>query len=351
MDSEWQEEPDNQRKASTPGAALAAQREAMGLTIEQVADQLKLAQRQIIAIENGDYAALPNMAVTRGFIRAYAKVLRMDPAPLVAMVEVEPAPVVEVPAPRRDMGASFSESRFPSMTQRQSKPSGLIAFGLVAVVVAAAIGAWQAGLISPQMLGSNGAAGDAASAAAESAGVASTPLPAPNVPLASAPAPAPADSAAGAPGADTATGTPSAAAGTPAAGTPAAGTPATGTAAVTAPATGTPANAPGVTPAPAAAAPAPAAAAATPAAAAAAAAPGTLVLTVVDDSWIEIRRPGNLPSLIARLVKGGSTETFDIDGQALLIVGKPGNVRATLRGQHLDLPVVPNGTIARVQIK
>jgi cytoskeleton protein RodZ len=75
------------------------------------------------------------------------------------------------------------------------------------------------------------------------------------------------------------------------------------------------------------------------------------VLTVVEDSWVEIRRPGNLPSLIARLVKGGSTETFEIDGQALLIVGKPGNVRATLRGQHLDLPVVPNGTIARVQIK
>lgn len=336
MDSEWQEEPDNQRKASTPGAALAAQREAMGLTIEQVADQLKLAQRQVIAIENGDYAALPNMAVTRGFIRAYAKVLRMDPAPLVAMVEVEPAPVIDVAAPRRDMGASFSESRFPSMT-RQSKPSGLIAFGLVAVVVAAAIGAWQAGLISPQMLGANGSAGDAASAAADSNGVASTPLPAPSVPLASVPAPAPADSAAGAPATDTAAATPA-----PAAGTPAAAVPATGM-----PVTGAPAATPGVTPAPAA--PAPAAAAATPAAAATA--PGTLVLTVVDDSWIEIRRPGNLPSLIARLVKGGSTETFEIDGQALLIVGKPGNVRATLRGQHLDLPVVANGTIARVQIK
>jgi cytoskeleton protein RodZ len=327
MDSEWQEQPDNQRKASTPGAALAAQREAMGLTIEQVADQLKLAQRQIIAIENGDYAALPNMAVTRGFIRAYAKVLRLDPAPLVAMVEVEPAPVVEAPAPRRDMGASFSESRFPSMTQRQSKPSGLIAFGLVAVVVAAAIGAWQAGLISPQMLSTNGAASDAASAPADSADVASTPLPAPSVPLASAPLAAPADSAASVPAAQDSAAAPAGAA-TPAAGSPAA--------------------APVTTPAPSAPAPAPAAA--TPAAATATAA-GTLVLTVVEDSWVEIRRPGNLPSLIARLVKGGSTETFEIDGQALLIVGKPENVRATLRGQHLDLPVVPNGTIARVQIK
>ncbi|UGQ44882.1 RodZ domain-containing protein [Massilia endophytica] len=324
MDSEWQEQPDNQRKAPTPGAALAAQREAMGLTVEQVADQLKLAQRQVIAIEAGDYAALPNMAVTRGFIRAYAKVLRMDPAPLVAMIEVEPAPIVETAAPRRDKATSFSESRFPSMTERQSKPSGLIAFGLVAVVVAAAIGAWQAGLISPQMLGAQGGSAESsAPAAAEQPGVASTPLPAPVVPLvnngASAPAAAPASESAA----------PAAPAGTP----PAQGaTPAAPGTAATPPAA-----------APAAPAPAPAAPAA--------AAPGTLVLNVVDDSWIEIRRPGGQSSMIARLVKGGSTETFEIDGDALLIVGKPGNVRATLRGQPLELPVVPNGTIARVNIK
>jgi cytoskeleton protein RodZ len=327
MDSEWQEQPDNQRKASTPGAALAAQREAMGLTVEQVADQLKLAQRQVVAIEAGDYAALPNMAVTRGFIRAYAKVLRMDPAPLVAMIEVEPAPIAESSAPRRDKATSFNESRFPSMTERQSRPNGLIAFGLVAVVVAAAIGAWQAGLISPQMLGAQGdtAAGAAAPAAAEQPGIASTPLPAPVVPLVNGGAPAaPAGDSAAAPA------------------SPAAGAPATGTA----PAQGAAPAAAAVTPpaaTPPAATPAPAAAAAT--------SPGTLVLTVVDDSWIEIRRPGGQSSLIARLVKGGSTETFEIEGDALLIVGKPSNVRATLRGQPLDLPVVPNGTIARVNIK
>ena len=68
------------------------------------------------------------------------------------------------------------------------------------------------------------------------------------------------------------------------------------------------------------------------------------------DSWVEIRRPGSTP-LISRLVKAGSTETFDITGPAVLVVGKPDVVQATLRGAKLDLPTISGGTIARVNIK
>jgi transcriptional regulator with XRE-family HTH domain len=77
MSSERAEEPttpDNQHGG--PGRVLAAQREAMGWTVEQVADQLKLAVRQVVALEAGDYAALPSPAVTRGFVRAYAKLVK-----------------------------------------------------------------------------------------------------------------------------------------------------------------------------------------------------------------------------------------------------------------------------------
>ena len=76
----------------------------------------------------------------------------------------------------------------------------------------------------------------------------------------------------------------------------------------------------------------------------------TLVLKVEQDSWVEIRRPGSTP-LISRMVKAGSTETFDIAGPATLVVGKPGAVQATLRGAKLDLPTVAGGTISRVSIK
>ena len=58
MDSEGQKQPQGQphnppqdrRDASAPGATLAAQREKMGLTVEQIADQLKLAPRQVVAL-------------------------------------------------------------------------------------------------------------------------------------------------------------------------------------------------------------------------------------------------------------------------------------------------------------
>ena len=58
----------------------------MGWTVEQVADQLKLAVRQVVALEQGDYANLPGPAVVRGFVRAYAKVVKLDAAPLVAEI-------------------------------------------------------------------------------------------------------------------------------------------------------------------------------------------------------------------------------------------------------------------------
>ncbi|MYN04435.1 DUF4115 domain-containing protein, partial [Pseudoduganella sp. DS3] len=117
-------------------------------------------------------------------------------------------------------------------------------------------------------------------------------------------------------------------------------------------AAGAPANRPAPTAAalPPAAAPVAAAPTAPASGAVVGAAGGKLTLTVKEDSWIEIRRPGQ-NSLIARLVKAGSTETFNVREKDLLIVGKPGGVNANLAGAQLELPPVPGGTISRVNIK
>ncbi|WP_306982522.1 helix-turn-helix domain-containing protein [Janthinobacterium sp. UMAB-56] len=302
------------------GAQLKAQREALGWPVEQVADQLKLAPRQVIALEEGDMAALPNVAVVRGFVRAYAKVVRLDAAPLVAMIEVHPAPAQDPAAPvRREISATFSESRFPSMTQRSSNQATVWIAGAVVVVVAAAFGAYKLGYVPAGLLSAHA---EKETAHAEVGPVETTlikpgqdltPVQSPSVPLISVPPP---------PGNDTQTGAPAAAvASAPAAALPPAAAPA---AAVT----------PG----------------ATPPVAAAAVGANALVLKVEQDSWVEIRRPGSTP-LISRMVKAGSTETFDITGPATLVVGKPGVVQATLRGAKLDLPTVAGGTISRVSIK
>ncbi|MES2348514.1 MAG: RodZ domain-containing protein [Pseudomonadota bacterium] len=328
MNSEWAESPKDQGSSSlaTPGAQLAAQREAMGWTVEQIADQLKLAPRQVKALEAGDYAALPNMAVVRGFVRAYAKVVKIDATPLVAMIEVVSPTSHEAAPPRKEIAATFSESRFPSMTQRSSGPAGwLIGVAVVVAVAAAGVYAYQSGMIPATLFQRSEAPASATTEAVKPAepaiapietttaapGAATAPLQSPSEPLISVPPPggtAPAD----APTAG--------AAATPAATTPATAVPAAPVAQVSPPA------------------------------AAPAAAGSQLVLEVTEDSWVEIRRPGTTP-LISRLVKAGNTETFDIKDPALLIVGKPGGVKATLGGAPLALPPVAGGTISRVNIK
>ena len=201
MNSEWAEPPQEQGSASTgkatPGALLASQRESLGWTVEQIAEQLKLAVRQVKALEAGDYAALPNMAVTRGFVRAYAKVLKMDAAPLVAMIDAAAPPAPEVVVPRKDLSASFSESRFPSMTGRSSAPAGwLVGLAVVVVVGAAGAYAYHNGLIPASLFQRKEAAVEEAKPVEASApiettlvkpGEEATPVQSTNVPLVSVP--------------------------------------------------------------------------------------------------------------------------------------------------------------------
>ncbi|OEZ95875.1 RodZ domain-containing protein [Duganella phyllosphaerae] len=293
MNSEWVEPPKDQAKTglATPGAQLKEQREALGLSVEQIADQLKLAPRQVVALEAGDYASLPNMAVTRGFVRAYAKVVRIDATPLVAMIEVRSPTSPEVSPPRKEIAATFSDTRMPLMKSRHSHTGAWVMGGVAVVVVVGGIFLYQSGLIAHTLaLFERGA--DSAAVATEPAKTDTTVAPlettlvkpgqetaalqSPNVPLVSVP-PVDGGSAASL----------------------------TGTA---------------------------------------------LVLKVTEDSWVEIRRPGAAP-LISRVVKAGSTETFDIKGPSLLIVGKPAGVQASLGGAPLALPQIAGGTIARVNIK
>jgi cytoskeleton protein RodZ len=328
--------PDNQH--GIPGKTLAAHREAMGWSVEQVADQLKLAVRQVVALEAGDYASLPSPAVTRGFVRAYAKLMKLDPVPLVAQIEMETPPAADLSArtaaataTRRATPTSFSETKLSLHGKRSSLPLGWIAGAVV--VAAAAAAAWHFGVI-PSRHGDeavvatatpNGAAPETVTGAA-SPGSAVETLQNPSVPLISVPAPGSSAPAANAPAA-------AAAAPGPVVNVP--GTGATGAPPATVPAA--PAS-PVVTPAPAAAAPA-------------ADGANALVLNVREDSWIEVRPARGGAALISRLVKGGSTETVKVDGPVRLVVGNPTAVSATLRGNAVALPAVPGKTLARVNLQ
>src|SRR5262245_26902256 len=78
--------------ASRPGAMLLAVRREQGLSLGDVARQLKLSVRQVEALERDEYEAFPGPVFVRGFLRNYAKLLQLDPEALVAQAGLAAAP-------------------------------------------------------------------------------------------------------------------------------------------------------------------------------------------------------------------------------------------------------------------
>ena len=68
------------------GQELAAAREARGLALADVAQQLKFAPRQLEALEQEHFEALPGATFARGMVRSYARLLKLDPEPLVQRI-------------------------------------------------------------------------------------------------------------------------------------------------------------------------------------------------------------------------------------------------------------------------
>ena len=84
----------------TLGTMLREARERLGLSIGDVANQIKFAPRQLEALEADDFTMLSEAAFLKGFVRSYGKLLHLDldtlfaalPAAKVAMLTATPAP-------------------------------------------------------------------------------------------------------------------------------------------------------------------------------------------------------------------------------------------------------------------
>ena len=62
----------------TLGQKLKAAREEKGLSVGDVSGHLKLSVKQVEALENNAFERLPNAVFIRGFLRSYAKFLKID---------------------------------------------------------------------------------------------------------------------------------------------------------------------------------------------------------------------------------------------------------------------------------
>jgi cytoskeleton protein RodZ len=76
--------------ARPAGEQLAAARAIRGLSITEIAQHLKLSPWQVEALEAGDHRRLPSPVFVRGFIRNYARLVKLDPAELLAGADREP---------------------------------------------------------------------------------------------------------------------------------------------------------------------------------------------------------------------------------------------------------------------
>lgn len=114
------------------GARLQRAREAAGMSRAEACAILRIPERHLIAIEAGDYAALPARTYAVGFSRSYAKVVGLDPVEIVAAVRSELD--AQQPVEQRRTVQTF-EPGDPARV-----PGGgliwLAALGIVAVLVA-----------------------------------------------------------------------------------------------------------------------------------------------------------------------------------------------------------------------
>jgi len=96
-----------ERKAADLGELLRSARERRRLTLQQVSDETKIPLRYLEALERNNLDALPNGLYRRAQVRAYARVVRIDPRLAIERLERDmkiAAPVPSAPErpPRRD---------------------------------------------------------------------------------------------------------------------------------------------------------------------------------------------------------------------------------------------------------
>ncbi|HUL65971.1 MAG TPA: RodZ domain-containing protein [Burkholderiaceae bacterium] len=122
-------------QAASFGRRLAAERERLGLSVGEIAGRLRLHPKQVQAIESESLPALP-APFLRGFVRNYAKEVRLDPAPLLAELNARLGPQqggTQALAPAR------SGSSLAAPSEHGSRRIVLIGV-LVALIVFAVLG-------------------------------------------------------------------------------------------------------------------------------------------------------------------------------------------------------------------
>jgi cytoskeleton protein RodZ len=113
----------------SPGRRLRVQRQSRGLTIERIGAQLHLKPEIIDALEQDRFEDLPDGVFVMGYLRNYARLLGLDPIPLIASYRSQ-AGAPQAIAPNRALSPADGESGGARVLVR------LVSFALLIAVIA-----------------------------------------------------------------------------------------------------------------------------------------------------------------------------------------------------------------------
>lgn len=85
-------------RVASVGSKLREAREQLGLSVNDVANRIKFAPKQIEWLEADDFVRLPEAAFVRGFVRSYARLVELDPTVLLASLPSSHVQTAAAPA-------------------------------------------------------------------------------------------------------------------------------------------------------------------------------------------------------------------------------------------------------------
>ena len=142
---------------ATFGETLKREREKRKISLREVSEATKIGVRYLEAMEANQLESLPGGLFNKGFIRAYAKFLELEPEAVVSSYLYDVAHLPGASEARRRVEASMAEDAIPIAWQELARsrsrrlPSGGVLAALGAAVVVIAAGAWLLSARAPAM--------------------------------------------------------------------------------------------------------------------------------------------------------------------------------------------------------
>ncbi|SDV51419.1 helix-turn-helix domain-containing protein [Chitinasiproducens palmae] len=130
--------------ARVVGEQLAAARMQKGRSVDEMAARLKVPVAKLAGLEAGDLSVLPDVTFAIGLVRSYAKILQIDPAPLVTALKRSGglSPDFSLPEPAASTGLRRAHVPLTWSTRRTDRRSWLIG-GVAVVAVLVALVVWR----------------------------------------------------------------------------------------------------------------------------------------------------------------------------------------------------------------